>query len=143
MLLLLLAEDLQLEEELLLLQEPSVRGVHGRFAGLVLLVWGNVLVVLELFHPGFGLFALLAAAFLRGGLLLTLLQEKRGGTRVYATGREGQLQLHPEMGSRAPTFTRVGPGFEDAVLIGGTDGWNTEWPLVETTVVACGAGGNT
>lgn len=71
--LLLLAQDLQLEEELLLLQEPGIRGVHGGLAGVVLLVWGNVLVVLELLHPGFGLFALLAAALLRGGLLLTLL----------------------------------------------------------------------
>lgn len=62
--LLLLAEDLQLQEELLLLQEPSIRRVHGDFAGLVLLVRWNVLVVLELLHPGFGLFAFLAAALL-------------------------------------------------------------------------------
>lgn len=81
--LLLLAQDLQLEEELLLLQEPSVRRVHGGLAGIVLLVWGDVLVVLELLHPGFGFFALLAAALLRGGLLLTLLL--KGGTHVYAT----------------------------------------------------------
>lgn len=71
--LLLLAEDLQLEKELLLLQEPSVRRVHGGFVGIVLLVWGDVLVVLELLHPGFGLFTLLAAALLCWSLLLTLL----------------------------------------------------------------------
>lgn len=71
--LLLLAEDLQLEKELLLLQEACIRRVHGGFAGLVLLVWGNVLVVLELLHPGFGLFTLLAAALFCGSLLLTLL----------------------------------------------------------------------
>lgn len=71
--LLLLAEDLQLEKELLLLQEPCVRRVHGGFAGLVLLVWGNVLVVLEFLHPGLGLFTFLAAALLCGSLLLTLL----------------------------------------------------------------------
>lgn len=71
--LLLLAEDLQLEKELLLLQEPRVRRVHGGFVGLVLLVWGNVLVVLELLHPGLRLFTLLATALLCGSLLLTLL----------------------------------------------------------------------
>lgn len=71
--LLLLAEDLQLEEELLLLQEACVARVHGGFAGLVLLVWGDVLVVLELLHPGLRLFTLLATALLRGSLLLTLL----------------------------------------------------------------------
>lgn len=62
--LLLLADNLQLEEELLLLQEPSVRRVHGGFTGLMLLVWRDVLVVLELLHPGFGFFAFLAAALL-------------------------------------------------------------------------------
>lgn len=74
--LLLLAEDLQLEKELLLLQEPCVRRVHGGFAGLVLLVWGNVLVVLQLLHPGFGFFTLLAAALLCSSLWLTLLFEE-------------------------------------------------------------------
>lgn len=62
--LLLLAEDLQLEEELLLLQEPSIRRVHGGFTCLVLLVRRNVLVILELLHSGFGLFAFLATALL-------------------------------------------------------------------------------
>lgn len=42
----------------------------------MLLVWGNVLVVLELLYPGLGLFALLAAALLCWSLLLTLLLEK-------------------------------------------------------------------
>lgn len=72
MLLLLLTEDLQLEEQLLLLQEPSIRGVHWCLGRLLLLVRRNILVVLELLHPGLRLFPLLAAALL-GGLLLALL----------------------------------------------------------------------
>lgn len=73
-LLLLLADDLQPQEELLLLQEAGVRRVHGRLAGLLLLVRGDVLVVLELLHPRLRLFALLTAALLRRRLLLALLQ---------------------------------------------------------------------
>lgn len=48
--LLLLAEDLELQEELLLLQEPCIGRVHGRRGLFRLLVWGNVLVVLKLLH---------------------------------------------------------------------------------------------
>lgn len=92
--LLLLAEDLQLEKELLLLQEPRVGRVHGGFVGLVLLVWGNVLVVLELLHPGLRLFTLLATALLCGSLLLTLLVKEE--TQVYAKKNITE-NLHLEM----------------------------------------------
>lgn len=60
-LLLLLAQDLQLQEELLLLEQARVVGVQRRLALLAFLVWWNVLVVLQLLHPGFGVFALFAA----------------------------------------------------------------------------------
>lgn len=43
---LLLAEDLELQELLLLLQEACVRRVHRYLVGLLLLVWRDVLVVL-------------------------------------------------------------------------------------------------
>lgn len=70
-----MAEDLQLEEELLLLQQSSVRGVHGCFIGLLLLVWWDVLVVLQLLHTGLGLLAFLTAALVRSRFLLALLEE--------------------------------------------------------------------
>lgn len=53
--LLLLVEDLQLEEELLLLEELRIGRVHlGRALFVCLLVWRDVLVVLQLLHlhPG-------------------------------------------------------------------------------------------
>lgn len=46
----LLAQDLQLQEKLLLLKEAGVRRVHGRRGLLCLLIGRNVLVVLELLH---------------------------------------------------------------------------------------------
>lgn len=82
-LLLLLAQDLQLEELLLLLQEAGVGRVHRHFIELLFLVWRNVLMVLQLFHPRFGLLALLAAAFiaryLGQALLRSTTKEKRKG----------------------------------------------------------------
>ena len=72
-LLLLLTDDLQLQEELLLLEEPGVGRVHGLLAGLLLLVRGNVLVVLELLDARLGLLALLAAALVPWHLGLALL----------------------------------------------------------------------
>lgn len=63
LLLLLLAQDLKVEELLLLLQETGVRRVHWHFTELLLLVGGNILMILQLFHPRLGLFALFAAAF--------------------------------------------------------------------------------
>ena len=51
--LLLLTDDLQLEEELLLVQDLGVGGVElWRRLTLRLLVWRDVLVVLELLHLG-------------------------------------------------------------------------------------------
>ena len=61
--LVLLAQDLQLQEELLLLEQPGVVGVHLRLIPLPLLIWRNVLVVLQLLHPGLGVFALFATVF--------------------------------------------------------------------------------
>lgn len=63
--LLLLAQDLELQELLLLLQETSIRGVHLHFAELLLLVRGNILMVLQFFHPRPGLSTLFAAGFVR------------------------------------------------------------------------------
>lgn len=62
----LLAYDLELQELLLLLQEAGIGRVHWHLAELLLLIWGNVLMVLQLFHPRLGLFALFAAAFIGG-----------------------------------------------------------------------------
>ena len=59
--LLLLAEDLQLQEELLLLEQPGVGRVHGRRGLLRLLVRGDVLVVLELLHLWLGVLGLFVA----------------------------------------------------------------------------------
>lgn len=53
--LLLLVEDLQLQKELLLVEELCIGGVHlGRTLFVCLLVWWDVLVVLQLLHlhPG-------------------------------------------------------------------------------------------
>lgn len=61
LLLLLLAQDLELQEELLLLQQPGVGRVHGRRRLLRLLVWGDVLVILELLHLGLGVLGLFVA----------------------------------------------------------------------------------
>lgn len=46
----LLAENLQLQKELLLLEKTGIGGVHGRWRFLCLLVRGNVLVILKLLH---------------------------------------------------------------------------------------------
>lgn len=59
--LLLLAEDLQLQEELLLLEQPRVGRVHGRRRLLRLLVRGYVLVVFELLHLWLGVLGLFVA----------------------------------------------------------------------------------
>lgn len=48
--LLLLTEDLELQEELLLLQEPCIGRIHGRRRLLSFLVRRNVLVILQLLH---------------------------------------------------------------------------------------------
>ena len=61
LLLLLLVEDLQLQEELLLLQDLGIGGVHGGRPLVLLLVRGDVLVVLELLHLWLQLLGLLAA----------------------------------------------------------------------------------
>lgn len=55
----LLAENLQLQEELLLLEESGVGRIHGWRGLLCLLVWRNVLVVLELFDFRLHIFGLL------------------------------------------------------------------------------------
>lgn len=57
----LLAEDLQLQEELLLLQQTGVGRVHGWGGLLGLLVWRNVLMVLQLLHLGLHIFGLLVS----------------------------------------------------------------------------------
>ncbi|TNN81577.1 hypothetical protein EYF80_008022 [Liparis tanakae] len=54
----LLAEDLQLQEQLLLLEESGVGRVHGRRRLLGLLVRRDVLVVLELLHLRLHIFGL-------------------------------------------------------------------------------------
>lgn len=58
---LLLAEDLELQEKLLLVEQSGVGRVHGRRGLLCFLVWRNVLVVLELFNFWFHIFGLLLA----------------------------------------------------------------------------------
>lgn len=58
--LLLLAQDLQLQEQLLLLEQAGVVGVQLWLALLTFLVRGNVLVVLQLLYPWFGVFAFFA-----------------------------------------------------------------------------------
>lgn len=58
LLLLLLAEDLELQKELLLLEESGIRRIHGWRGLLSLLVWRNVLVILQLLHLGLGVFGL-------------------------------------------------------------------------------------
>lgn len=75
--LLLLAEDLQLQEELLLLEQPGVVGVHVRLTPLPLLIWRDVLVVLQLLHPGLGVFALFAAVFVVWILGMALLFSRK------------------------------------------------------------------
>lgn len=59
--LLLLTEDLQLQEELLLLEQPGVGGIHGRRGLLGLLVRGDVLVIFELLHLWLGVLGLFVA----------------------------------------------------------------------------------
>lgn len=76
--LLLLAQDLQLQEELLLLQQAGVVGVHLWLALLTLLVRRNVLVVLEFLHPGLGVFALFAPVFVVWVLGMALLFGRKG-----------------------------------------------------------------
>jgi len=75
--LLLLAQDLQLQEELLLLKQPGVVGVHLRLVLLPFLIGGDVLVVLQLLYPGLGVFALLAAVFVVGILGMALLFSRK------------------------------------------------------------------
>lgn len=117
--LLLLAQDLQLEEQLLLLQQSSIRGVHQSFTGLLLLVRRNILVVLELFHPWLGLFALLTAALLCRCLLLALLfDEKQAFSSCFQIKQRDILQ----MAKKSLTFTSVGPGFEGAAVVMGWAG---------------------
>lgn len=74
-LLLLLAEDLQLKEELLLLEEAGVGGVHGRRRFLCLLVGRNVLVVLQFFHLRFDVFGLFVPVFGICGRFVLLISE--------------------------------------------------------------------
>lgn len=59
--LLLLTEDLQLQEQLLLLEQPGVGGIHGRRGLLGLLVRGDVLVIFELLHLWLGVLGLFVA----------------------------------------------------------------------------------
>ncbi len=62
----LLAEDLQLQEELLLLQETCIRRVHLRRRRLLcLLVRRDVLVVLQLLYFRLDVFGFLVAVLLR------------------------------------------------------------------------------
>lgn len=58
LLLLLLAEDLELQEELLLLEESGICRVHGWRRLLCLLVWRDVLMILQLLHLGLGVLGL-------------------------------------------------------------------------------------
>lgn len=71
--LLLLAQDLELQEQLLLLEQAGVVGVHLGLALLPLLIGRDVLVVLELLHPRLGIFALLAPVFVVRVLGMALL----------------------------------------------------------------------
>lgn len=73
MLLLLVTKDLQLQEELLLLQQAGIRRIHRDLTGLLFLIWGNVLMILELFHSWFGLFVFLTTTLVTSSLRLTLL----------------------------------------------------------------------
>lgn len=75
--LLLLAEDLELQEQLLLLEQPGVVGVHLRLVLLPFLIWWNVLVVLELLYPGLGVFALFATVFVVWILGMALLFSRK------------------------------------------------------------------
>lgn len=86
--LLLLAEDLELQELLLLLQEAGVRRVHRHLVELLLLVGRDVLMVLQLLHPRLGLFAPLAAVFIDGQLGQALLQPKKEQKRKKKSKRE-------------------------------------------------------
>lgn len=61
LLLLLLAEDLELQEQLLLLEQPGVGRVHGRRGLLCLLVRGDVLVIFELLHLWLGVLGFFVA----------------------------------------------------------------------------------
>lgn len=74
--LLLLAENLELQELLLLLKQPGIRRVHRGFIGLLLLVGWDVLVILQLLNAWFGFFTLLAAALVTGQFGLALLNGK-------------------------------------------------------------------
>lgn len=75
--LLLLTEDLQLQEELLLLEQPGVVGVHGRLALLPLLIWRDVLVVLQLLYPGLRVLALFATVLVIWILGMALLFSRK------------------------------------------------------------------
>lgn len=75
--LLLLAQDLELQEQLLLLEQPGVVGVHLRLVLLPFLIWWNVLVVLELLYPGLGVFALFATVFVVWILGMALLFSRK------------------------------------------------------------------
>lgn len=58
-----LAQDLQLQEQLLLLKQAGVVGVHLWLVLLALLIWWDVLVILQLLYPGLGVLALFAPVF--------------------------------------------------------------------------------
>ena len=75
--LLLLAQDLELQEQLLLLEQPGVSRVHGGRRLLRLLVRRDILVVLELLYPGLGVFALFATVFVVWILGMALLFSRK------------------------------------------------------------------
>ena len=93
-LLLLLVEDLQLQEELLLLQDLGIGGVHGGRPLVLFLVRGDILVVLELLHLWLQFLGFLAALQLltgRLGLALLRAQEMEGPSG----GSPGPLRGRP------------------------------------------------
>lgn len=79
--LLLLADDLELQELLLLLKKSGVRRVHGGFTVFLLLVWWDVLVVFQLPNPRSG-FSTSLVPLVVGLFGLALLHEKKGEKSV-------------------------------------------------------------
>lgn len=76
---------------LLLLQEAGVRRVHRHLVELLLLVGGDVLMVLQLLHPRFGLFAPFAAVLVGRQLGEALLQPQKKRRR---RGRKKSKREH-------------------------------------------------
>lgn len=76
--LLLLADNLELQELLLLLKKPGICTVHLGFIGFMLLVGRDVLVILKLLNPRFGFFTLLASTLVTGLFGLALLHGNKG-----------------------------------------------------------------